>query len=71
MSLILFAKNMRYLRETKQMTQKQLGKKIFASRSCVAHMERCRRLRNEYLRERVCDFFGKDMETMTTKDLAA
>ncbi len=71
MSLEQFGKNLKHLRTLHDMSQLQMGKKVFAARSVIAKIEKGRYKPSIVLVERICDAFEQDITGMLKRDLAA
>ncbi len=67
----IFAANLYYLRKKNQLSQNQVAKKIYVSRSLIALIETNRHCPNLYVVEKVCKIFSVDYATITTINLAA
>lgn len=60
----IFAENLRSLREKRDLTQKQLGARLFVSHSAIARWESGSRLPDAAMILRLSKFFGVDANTL-------
>ncbi len=67
----IFAKNIRYLRKEKKLSQGHMAKKVFASRCHITLIEKHKKVPSLALAERISHTLESDLHTLTTIDLTA